>query len=64
VQRALPFGQPEDVEKEVYRLVYTLGSPEGGYILGASLAILPDTPFANIEAIHTTYEHLISDHEP
>jgi uroporphyrinogen decarboxylase len=50
VQTIMPFGTPEEVEKEVYRLLDTLGS-DGGYILQPSHALQIDTPIANIGAM-------------
>jgi uroporphyrinogen decarboxylase len=52
-QRVLPKGKPEDVEKEVERIVRTLGA-NGGYVLGAVHNIQPDVPPENIVAM---YEH-------
>lgn len=53
VQSTLPFGTPEDVEKEVRFLIDTLGR-NGGYILGPSHAIQAGTPPENIAALFDT----------
>ncbi len=53
VQSTLPFGTPEDVEREVRFLIDTLGR-NGGYILGPSHAIQAGTPPENIVAMFDT----------
>lgn len=52
-QEILPFGAPEDVEKEVIRLINILGK-NGGYIVAAAHAIQPDTPVENVLAMYRT----------
>jgi uroporphyrinogen decarboxylase len=50
VQTTLPFGTPEDVQREVIERITVLGK-EGGYILGPSHAIQAGTPPENILAM-------------
>lgn len=52
-QEILPLGAPEDVEKEVIRLINILGK-NGGYIVAAAHAIQPDTPVENVLAMYRT----------
>ena len=52
-QHLLPFGTPDQVEKEALRYIETLGS-NGGYVLAASNAIQPDVPVENILALFRT----------
>ena len=53
VQKTLPFGTVDDVQREVRRLIETLGKG-GGYILGPSHAIQAGTPPENIVALFDT----------
>ncbi len=53
VQELLPFGTPEDVEKETAVLIKTLGF-DGGYIVSPAHAIQGDTPAKNILAVYDT----------
>ncbi len=53
VQELLPFGKPENIKKEVKRLMEILGSG-GGYIVCPAHAIQPDTPAENILALYET----------
>ncbi|MFC1614583.1 uroporphyrinogen decarboxylase family protein [Gemmatimonadota bacterium] len=53
VQKTLPFGSVEDVQREVTGLIDILGSG-GGYILGPSHEIPADTPAENIAAMFDT----------
>jgi uroporphyrinogen decarboxylase len=50
-QRLLPRGTPEDVVREVHRMVSILGRG-GGYVLGAVHNIQPDVPPENIVAMY------------
>jgi uroporphyrinogen decarboxylase len=52
-QSTLPFGSPEDVRTETQRIIRELGRG-GGYVLGPSKALLPDTPIENIIAFVET----------
>jgi len=52
-QGLLPFGTPEQVEREALRYIETLGK-NGGYVLAASNAIQPDVPVENILALFRT----------
>ncbi|MGE5529809.1 MAG: uroporphyrinogen decarboxylase family protein [Patescibacteria group bacterium] len=51
VQGTLPNGTPDEVDREVRMLISTLADKSGGYILGTSHTVLPDTPLANLEAM-------------
>ncbi len=42
---------PKQVEQEVDHVIKTLGTPEGGLVVGASTTILSGTPIENVEAI-------------
>jgi uroporphyrinogen decarboxylase len=53
VQTTLPFGTPEDVEREVRERIEVLGRG-GGYILGPSHWIQAGTPPANIASMFDT----------
>jgi uroporphyrinogen decarboxylase len=53
VQTTLPFGSPQDVQREVEDLIRVLGTG-GGYILGPSHAIQAGTPPENIVALFDT----------
>lgn len=55
IQRALPFGKPEDVRKEVREKMEALGKG-GGYIACTSHNIQADTPLANLEALFSAYK--------
>jgi len=61
-QHTLPFGSPDDVSKEVFNRVATLGK-QGGLIIGPTHHVQLDTPMENfiamVEAIGMTYT---SDH--
>lgn len=50
VQQIIPFGTPEEVRAHVRERIRTFDRPEGGLILAAGNAILPDTPLANLYA--------------
>jgi uroporphyrinogen decarboxylase len=58
VQQFLPQATPKAVEKEIHRLVSTLGSPWGGYIGGTSHTILPDVSEQSIRRIYRTFSGL------
>lgn len=51
----LPFGTPEDVEKEVYELIENL-SFDGGFILRASNLLTSDIPVVNVLAMYYAAE--------
>lgn len=51
VQALLPSGSPQEVEREIQRLIGLLSRPEGGYIAAPTNSIMPDTPLENIEAM-------------
>ncbi|MBI3973145.1 MAG: methylcobamide--CoM methyltransferase [Chloroflexi bacterium] len=50
VQQVIPFGTPDEVRAAVRERIRTFYRPEGGLILAAGNAILPDTPLANLHA--------------
>lgn len=52
-QSLLPYGTPEEVQKEVRTYMETLGT-HGGYILMASQGFEGDVPLENIEALYST----------
>lgn len=52
-QELLPLGTPQEVEKEVVRIIDILGG-NGGYIVCSSHAIQPDTPVENALAMFRT----------
>ncbi len=54
IQRALPFGTPDDVREEVRERFHTLAQG-GGYIFCTAHNIQPDAPLANIEALFDAY---------
>ena len=56
VQYLLPGGTGEEVAAGTRELIDTFDHPEGGCILAASNAIMPETPLANIEAWLRTAE--------
>lgn len=53
-QWLLPRGTPEQVDKEVEKIVRAFAVPEGGLI--AHGAIEPDVPIANVEALFRAFE--------
>jgi len=54
IQRALPFGTPEDVRNEVRDRAAAL-APGGGFILCTAHNIQADTPLENVEALFDAY---------
>jgi uroporphyrinogen decarboxylase len=50
VQQIIPFGTPAEVRAHVRERIRTFNRPEGGLILAAGNAILPDTPLENLYA--------------
>jgi uroporphyrinogen decarboxylase len=50
VQQIIPFGTPDEVRAHVRERIRTFNRPEGGLILAAGNAILPDTPLENLYA--------------
>lgn len=50
VQQILPFGTPQQVRDHVRQRIRTFNRPEGGLLLAAGNAILPDTPMENLYA--------------
>jgi len=55
IQRALPFGTPADVRKEVRERIEAL-APGGGYIISTSHNIQGDTPVENVLALIKAYD--------
>ena len=52
-QELLPMGKPEDIKRDVLRLIDVLGK-NGGYIVAASNAVQPDVPINNILTLYRT----------
>jgi uroporphyrinogen decarboxylase len=50
VQQVIPFGTPADVRRAVRARIRAFQRPDGGLILAAGNAILPDTPVENLRA--------------
>jgi uroporphyrinogen decarboxylase len=50
-RQLLEKGSPEEVKREVRRLIATLGNPDGGLVVGACTSVHTGTPVHNIEAI-------------
>jgi uroporphyrinogen-III decarboxylase len=50
VQYLLPLGTPEEVRAGIRMLIDTFDGPDGGCMLAAGNAIMPETPLGNIEA--------------
>ncbi len=50
VQQVIPFGTPEQVRAHVRRRIRAFHRPQGGLMLAAGNAILPDTPIVNLRA--------------
>lgn len=50
VQNVIPFGTPNEVRNAVRERIQTFYRPEGGLIVAAGNAILPDTPIENLRA--------------
>jgi uroporphyrinogen decarboxylase len=63
VQHTLPFGNEEDVRREVQHLIRTLGRG-GGYILGPSHVIQAGTPPPNVYALFETARQPLSQPPP
>jgi uroporphyrinogen decarboxylase len=57
IQRALPFGTPDDVRNEVRERFEAL-APGGGFIVCTAHSIQADTPLENIEALFDAYRTL------
>jgi uroporphyrinogen-III decarboxylase len=56
VQKVIPFGSPAEVRADVRERIKTFQRPDGGLIIGAGNAILPDTPLENLRAYLETVE--------
>jgi len=50
VQKVISFGTPDEVRNAVRERLQTFYRPEGGLIVAAGNAILPDTPMENLRA--------------
>lgn len=50
VQHIIPSGTPDEVRVHVRERIRTFNRPDGGLILAAGNAILPDTPMENLQA--------------
>jgi len=49
----LPFGTPQKIRDEVRRLL-DIGAPGGGFIIGDSSSVAPNTPVKNLLAFYET----------
>lgn len=54
-QKILPFGKPQDVEREVRRRISDL-APEGGYVFAPVHNIQADTPPENLDALFNAFQ--------
>ena len=54
VQGLLPQASQAQVIEEIKRVIDILGGPHGGFIVAPTNSIMPDTPFANVEAMCRT----------
>jgi uroporphyrinogen decarboxylase len=50
-QTTMPFGTPQEVRREVKRLITTVGK-DGGLVLGPTHSLEPDVPWENIVALY------------
>ena len=50
VQQVMPFGTPKQVRESCLQRIRTFYRPEGGLILAAGNAIMPETPIENARA--------------
>ncbi|OPZ69018.1 MAG: Uroporphyrinogen decarboxylase (URO-D) [bacterium ADurb.Bin478] len=55
VQGLLIHGSPQQVKRQVRRLVELFGRFDGGYIGGTSHSIMPETPLDNIIAMYEAF---------
>jgi len=55
VQGTMINGTPEDVKREVNKLVELFGKFNGGYIGGTSHSIMPETPLDNVIALYEIF---------
>gem|GEM_PF-2841421 len=55
VQGTLVRGTPEDVRREVHKLVSLFGKFNGGYIGGTSHGVMPETPLDNVIAMYEAF---------
>ena len=51
VQGVMVSGTPDDVQAAVHRTIELLSTPKGGYIVGTSHSIMPETPLDNVIAL-------------
>jgi len=51
IQNTMPFGSPEDIEREVSERIRNF-APGGGYIICTAHNMLPDTPLENVLALY------------
>ncbi len=56
VQQVIPFGTPDDVRAHVQRRMQTFDRSDGGLVVAAGNAILPDTPLENLRAYLETLD--------
>jgi len=60
VQQLLPFGTPKQVREGCRRRIETFYRSEGGLILAAGNAIMPETPIENVRAYLETLRDFVS----
>lgn len=53
-RQLLEKGTPQEVEREVVHVIETLGTPQGGLIVGHCTSVHSGTPIENIEAMFST----------
>jgi uroporphyrinogen decarboxylase len=56
IQTTMPFGTPDDVRREVKRIIDTLGRPDGGLLIAPSHVLEPDVPWENMTAFFEAIE--------
>ncbi|MDW8101188.1 MAG: uroporphyrinogen decarboxylase family protein [Anaerolineae bacterium] len=60
VQGLLIRGTPDEVKREVHRLVHLFGRYNGGYIGATSHSIMPETPLENVIAMYEAFAEYLA----